>query len=110
MSLHHGKSNAVPTTCHPDSIQTHQARALDSIFIESCPHPELELHAGAPVDNAADLSAADRALLIQPPGLASAKELLRIAVDSHQQSTVPGTAAQSNPTDGLDLGLTGQSA
>lgn len=35
------------------------------------------------------MSAADRALLIQPPGLASAKELLRIATTPQQQPAVP---------------------
>ena len=41
---------------------------------------------GAPVDNAADLSAADREGLIQPPGLASAKELLRIATAAQRHA------------------------
>lgn len=40
------------------------------------------------MDNAADLSAADRDALIQPPGLASAKDLLRIAT-SPQQHAAP---------------------
>ena len=35
------------------------------------------------------MSAADRALLIQPPGLASAKELLRMATTPQQQAAVP---------------------
>ena len=68
------------------------------------------------MDNAAELSAADRALLIQPPGLASAKELLRIAVDSQHQSTgaMPAGAGPSdNPSDAsaLDLGsIAGEAA
>ena len=59
---------------------------------------------GAPVDNAADLSAADRAVLIQPPGLASAKELLRIATTIQQQPPVPLPAVAvlgQSPSDGL---------
>ena len=58
--------------------------------------------AGAPMDSAADLSAAERALLIQPPGLASAKELLRIATTSEQQSAVPlpaGSVIGSSPSE-----------
>ena len=55
------------------------------------------------MDNAADLSAADRALLIQPPGLASAKELLRIATTPQQQTVVPlpTGAVAGAPADGL---------
>lgn len=57
--------------------------------------------AGAPVDNAASLSSADRDGLIQPPGLASAKDLLRIAT-SPQQHAAPLPAARAignNPSD-----------
>ena len=65
---------------------------------------------GCPVDNAADLSAAERAILIQPPGLASAKELLRIAADPQQQPAAPlgpQSTTASNPPElaaALDLG------
>jgi hypothetical protein len=55
------------------------------------------------VDNAAELSAADRALLIQPPGLTSAKELLRIATTPQQQAAapLPAGAVMTAPSDGL---------
>ncbi|KAA6427377.1 MAG: hypothetical protein FRX49_02041 [Trebouxia sp. A1-2] len=58
---------------------------------------------GAPVDNAAELSAADRALLIQPPGLTSAKELLRIATTLQQPAAapLPAGAVMTAPSDGL---------
>lgn len=55
------------------------------------------------MDNAAELSAADRALLIQPPGLTSAKELLRIATTPQQQAAapLPAGAVMTAPSDGL---------
>lgn len=55
------------------------------------------------MDNAADLPAADREALIQPPGLASARELLRIATTSLQQA-VPlpaGAVMGSGPLDAM---------
>ncbi|KAL3145375.1 hypothetical protein ABBQ38_001625 [Trebouxia sp. C0009 RCD-2024] len=58
---------------------------------------------GAPVDNAADLSVAEREALIQPPGLASARELLRIATTPLQQA-VPlpaGAVIGSGPLDAM---------
>ena len=53
------------------------------------------------MDSATDWSAADRALLIQPPGLTSAKELLRIATTPQQQPTavLPAGAAMGGPAD-----------
>ena len=59
--------------------------------------------AGAPVDNAADLSVADREALIQPPGLASARELLRIATTPLQQAVpLPAEAVMGScPADAL---------
>lgn len=55
------------------------------------------------MDNAADLSVAEREALIQPPGLASARELLRIATTPLQQA-VPlpaGAVIGSGPLDAM---------
>ena len=68
------------------------------------PSDKILYGSGAPVDNAADLSAADRAVLIQPPGLASGKELLRIATTLQQQPAAPlpaGAVIGQSPSDGL---------
>ncbi|KAL0053903.1 hypothetical protein WJX82_000883 [Trebouxia sp. C0006] len=83
--------------------------ALDADQDEELLPPEGFINAGpitpegAPVDNAAELSAADRALLIQPPGLTSAKELLRIATTPQQQAAapLPAGAVMTAPSDGL---------
>ena len=58
------------------------------------------------MDNAAEMSAADRALLIQPPGLTSAKELLCVATTPQQQPAVPlpTGAVMGAPSDGLGGG------
>ena len=55
------------------------------------------------MDNAADLSVADREALIQPPGLASARELLRIATTPLQQAVpLPAEAVMGrSPSDAL---------